>query len=195
VGDVDSVELGVRFQPQVDGYITGLRFYKGETNTGTHVGSLWTISGTLLASATFTNETTSGWQTVIFSQPVAVVSTTVYVASYHAPNGHFALTSNYFASPYVRPPLRTFSISEITGGNGVYVYPSGFPDQGSLSGSNYWVDVIFQIVLPSAAANTMFAAAPLKPSTTYAPLSEKSVPLSVAPLTFSTVLGKRHKQT
>ena len=44
------------------GYITGLRFYKAATNTGTHVGNLWTAAGSLLSSVTFTNETASGWQ-------------------------------------------------------------------------------------------------------------------------------------
>ncbi len=32
-----------------DGYITGVRFYKRTANTGTHVGHLWTASGTQLA--------------------------------------------------------------------------------------------------------------------------------------------------
>ena len=35
------VELGLRFTPTVDGFVTGVRFYKGAGNTGTHVGSLW----------------------------------------------------------------------------------------------------------------------------------------------------------
>jgi hypothetical protein len=33
--------------------VTGLRFYKAAANTGTHIGSLWTASGTRLAQATF----------------------------------------------------------------------------------------------------------------------------------------------
>jgi|GEM_PF-3391861 len=60
--DTNAVELGVKFQSSVDGYITGLRFYKAADNTGTHVGNLWTAGGTLLASVTFTNESASGWQ-------------------------------------------------------------------------------------------------------------------------------------
>ena len=92
VGDTDPLELGVRFESDVDGYITGLRFYKSTTNTGTHVGHLWTIGGKLLASVTFTNETASGWQTATFAYPVAIVSNTLYVASYYAPAGHFAVT-------------------------------------------------------------------------------------------------------
>ena len=37
-----AVELGVRFRANTAGFITGLRFYKGTGNTGTHIGSLWT---------------------------------------------------------------------------------------------------------------------------------------------------------
>ena len=71
-GDSASTEVGVQFQSDTNGYITGIRFYKASANTGTHVGNLWTSTGQLLASATFTNETASGWQQVNFSQPVAI---------------------------------------------------------------------------------------------------------------------------
>ena len=47
--DTNAVELGVRFKADLDGTITGVRFYKATANTGTHVGNLWTASGTLLA--------------------------------------------------------------------------------------------------------------------------------------------------
>ncbi len=56
-GGADSpVELGVKFRSDVAGTITGIRFYKASTNTGTHVGNLWSSSGTLLATATFSGE-------------------------------------------------------------------------------------------------------------------------------------------
>jgi len=61
--------MGVAFRSDVGGYIAGIRFYKNSANTGTHVGSLWGSSETLLATATFTSETSSGWQQVNFSQP------------------------------------------------------------------------------------------------------------------------------
>ena len=51
----------------------GIRFYKAAANTGTHIGNLWTASGQLLASATFTNETASGWQQVNFASPVPIM--------------------------------------------------------------------------------------------------------------------------
>ena len=56
----------MKFQADVVGNVAGIRFYKGASNTGTHIGNLWDSGGALLASATFVNETASGWQTVLF---------------------------------------------------------------------------------------------------------------------------------
>src|SRR5205823_14318869 len=58
-GDTNSVEVGVKFRADTSGSVTGIRFYKLSVNTGPHIGSLWTSTGTLLASATFTGETAS----------------------------------------------------------------------------------------------------------------------------------------
>ena len=62
--DTNAVELGVRFRSDQHGFITGLRFFKHAANAGTHVGHLWTAGGTMLAEATFTGESASGWQEV-----------------------------------------------------------------------------------------------------------------------------------
>src|SRR5260370_11084368 len=77
--DPNPVDLGVRFRSDVAGYVTGVAFYKGAGNAGTHVGDLWTNSGTRLASATYTGETSTGWQTVSFANPVAIAANTTYV--------------------------------------------------------------------------------------------------------------------
>src|SRR6185437_4035642 len=69
--DNNAVELGMKFQSSTAGWVTGVSFYKGSSNTGTHVGHLWSSTGQLLATVTFTNETASGWQTASFSNPVA----------------------------------------------------------------------------------------------------------------------------
>src|SRR5450755_2586625 len=55
-GDRSSVELGVKFRADSDGYVTGVRFYKSTANGGTHIGNLWSSAGLLLASAQFTGE-------------------------------------------------------------------------------------------------------------------------------------------
>ncbi|MEY9589551.1 VCBS repeat-containing protein [Bradyrhizobium yuanmingense] len=142
--DSASVELGVRFVPAVSGKITGIRFYKGPQNTGTHIGDLWTANGTLLASATFTNETASGWQQVNFATPVSVNAGTTYVASYHANTGHYSSTDFYFIGyGGVTKGALTAPGSSL---NGVYAYGSGPTFPGTVSSTkapNYWVDVVF----------------------------------------------------
>jgi hypothetical protein len=130
-GPDGSVELGMKFRSDVNGTITGIRFYKASTNTGTHVANLWTSTGTKLATATFTGETASGWQQVLFSSPVSITANTVYVVSYHANNGHYSADLNYFATTGVdSPPLHALA-NGVSGGNGVYAYgtTSLFPNQ------------------------------------------------------------------
>jgi hypothetical protein len=136
--DDDPVNIGMKFVPDLDGTITGLRFYKGPANTGTHVGSLWTAAGGTLASATFGPETASGWQSVRFPTPVAVSAGSTYVVSYHTTAGQYAATINGFAQAGVAaPPLR------VPQGGGMYAYgANGFP--GSATNHNFWVDVFFQ---------------------------------------------------
>jgi glucose/arabinose dehydrogenase len=141
--DGQGIELGVRFRSTQNGYITGLRYYKGPGTTGTHIGHLWTNTGGLLATATFTNETTSGWQQALFSSPVAITAGVTYVASQFSPSGHYASTVNYFTQAVVNGPLRGLADGE-DGINGLYKYSSSsaFPTFGHKS-SNYWIDVVF----------------------------------------------------
>src|SRR6185312_7764248 len=139
-----------KFRSDVAGYITGIRFDKGAGNTGTHVGYLWSGTGTLLASATFTGETATGWQQVNFGAPVAITAGATYIASYLAPAGHYAYDRNYFASSGVDNGVLHALSNTAAGGNGVYVYGSGgFPSQTYLS-SNYWVDVVFSTTAPGS---------------------------------------------
>jgi N,N-dimethylformamidase beta subunit-like protein/uncharacterized protein DUF4082/Big-like domain-containing protein/purple acid phosphatase-like protein len=141
--DNRPIEVGVKFRADEDGYITGIRFYKGASNTGTHVGHLWSSTGRKRAEATFTSETASGWQQVMFQDPVWVAQGRTYVASYHSPTGGHALDDPYFGVGVDRPPLHALA-NGIDGGNGVYRYgASGFPTQ-SFNASNYWVDVVFE---------------------------------------------------
>ncbi|RJS24972.1 hypothetical protein DRW03_07540 [Corallococcus sp. H22C18031201] len=142
--DAQAVEVGVKFQADVSGNVLGVRFYKGTANTGTHVGNLWSSSGTLLATATFSAETATGWQEVRFSAPVAIAANTQYVASYFAPVGAYAFNDGALATGLDTPPLHALP-GNANGGNGVYAYGAStrFPTQ-SFNNSNYWVDVVFQ---------------------------------------------------
>ncbi|MCP3395145.1 DUF4082 domain-containing protein [Bradyrhizobium sp. CCGB12] len=143
--DAAQVNLGVRFTSSAGGTISGIKYYKGTGDTGTHTGSLWSSTGSLLATATFTNETSSGWQTVVFNNPVSITAGTTYVASYHS-NGHYATTGNYFTTARVNGPLTAPASN-----NGVYTYGTGnlFPTS-TYGATNYWVDVLFN---PASGAN------------------------------------------
>jgi len=142
-GDSNSVSLGVQFQSQTSGYISGIRFYKGSGNGGTHVGSLWTAKHTLLAQATFTNETASGWQDVSFSGMVPITANTTYIASYYAPQGHYSYTSGGLTNGITNAPLVALPGST-PGGNGLYSYGLSpvVPINGT-TGTDYAVDVDF----------------------------------------------------
>ena len=141
-GPDSAVELGVKFRTDTPGYITGIRFYKGVGNTGTHVGNLWASDGSLLGSLTFSGESSSGWQQANFSTPIAISANTVYVASYHTTVGHYSTDQGFFVSGVDNPPLHALA-DGISGFDGAFAYgaSSSFPNQGWNS-SNYWVDVV-----------------------------------------------------
>ncbi|ANY82242.1 hypothetical protein BB934_28320 (plasmid) [Microvirga ossetica] len=135
--DRNPIEVGMKFQSSVAGTVTGVRFFKNDLNVGTHTGTLWSGTGTKLASATFTNETGNGWQAVSFSSPVAITPNTTYVVSYHT-GGYYSSTTNGFASSVTNGPLSAPANA------GVYAYglTSTFPTS-VFKAENYWVDVLF----------------------------------------------------
>ncbi|MGJ7442278.1 DUF4082 domain-containing protein [Aquipuribacter sp. MA13-6] len=134
--DGASVELGLRFVTEHDGEVVGVRFFKGVGNTGTHTGSLWSDGGALLARATFTDESSTGWQQVQFDQPVTVEAGVPYVVSYRAPHGGYSYDAALLeAGEVVRSPLTAMWRG------GRYTYGAGFPAQGS--STSYAVDVVF----------------------------------------------------
>jgi hypothetical protein len=143
--DAVKVELGVQFKAAVAGQVTGVRFYKGSANKGTHTGSLWSSTGTKLAGATFTGETASGWQQVLFAAPVSITAGTVYTASYVAPQGRYSVNN-----PYTFPK----TTGDLTAVKGTYKYGGGYPNSVYQT-SNYWVDVLFNpTVVPTTTPAT-----------------------------------------
>jgi hypothetical protein len=158
-GPDGGVELGVKFRADADGAITGIRFYKSAANTGTHVGNLWSAAGALLATATFVNESASGWQQANFATPVQISANTVYVASYHASAGHYSADQGYFTSSGVDVSPLHLLAEGASGSNGVYAYgaTSAYP-ASSYNSTNYWVDVAFQYVAPTVVTTSVPAA-------------------------------------
>ena len=151
--DPGSIELGMKFTASVAGTVTGVRYYKNDINIGTHTGSLWSSTGTRLATVTFTNESDVGWQSASFSSPVTITPGTTYVISYHASYGHYAATGNYFSGPVTNGPIS----APVNAGVYAYGANSAFPNN-NFGSENYWVDVLFnpstsQTNRPPVAAN------------------------------------------
>jgi methionine-rich copper-binding protein CopC len=139
-----SIEVGVKFQADYDGFITGVRFYKASQNNGTHIGSLYSTAGFSLAEATFTSESASGWQTVTFASPIAINANTTYIAAYHSDTG-YAADPSYFDRQFDSLYLHAVA-DAASGGNGLYRYtPTPLMPNSSFHATNYWVDVVYQL--------------------------------------------------
>ena len=117
---------------------------------------MWTATGGLLATGTFTNETANGWQLLNFSTPIAIAANTTYVASYHTQSSYYQSSNNFQFVGADQTPLHALK-DGIEGPNGVYGYGPGgiFPNQAYLS-SNFWADVVFipTIIQGSAFSDT-----------------------------------------
>ncbi len=133
----------MKFKADFNGSVTGIRFYKAAGNTGTHIGSLWTTSGTRLAQATFTNETDSGWQAVTFSSPVSDHARHDLRRVVLRPQRPL-LGDELRARVGGRQRAAAHDRRTRTTGNGVYAYgaSSAFP-ANTYNAANYFVDVLF----------------------------------------------------
>lgn len=127
-------EVATRFHVSVPGRVVSFRWYKATGETGTHTARLWSSSGTQLASATFSNESSSGWQTVTFSG-VHISANTDYRVSV---NTNVAQVKSFGT-------LQNGAITNgpVTADFSYYGQPTGsMPTSGSYS--LYFVDVTFQ---------------------------------------------------
>lgn len=142
--DASPLTLGTRFIVAVDGYVTGVRFYKDATMTDTHTGSLWTYGGSLLATGTYSGETGSGWQTLTFATPVQVTAGSTYVATMFTPTGKYIASSNYFLNPLTNYPLTAPGSADSRGPAGVFSYGGDQYPSSTFNNGNYWVDVTYR---------------------------------------------------
>ncbi|SCB62114.1 VCBS repeat-containing protein, partial [Rhizobium aethiopicum] len=151
LNDGQQLELGVKFQSNVAGDVTAIKFYRSANDNGQNVVDLWTSTGTRLATATFSNTTASGWQTVNFATPVTIAANTTYVASYHT-TGAYVATNRFFTNGVSNGPLSAPS-SAAAGGNGVYAYggsaTTGLFPTNTYDSANYYADVVFRPQLAS----------------------------------------------
>jgi hypothetical protein len=128
-------ELGTKFLASQSGEIVAIRFYKAAFESGSHIGKIWTNTGTLLGSATFTNETAAGWQEQALAAPLPIQANTTYIVSVNI-NTHYVVSSGGFSDPISNGFLSSTGHPQ----NGVFnEYPGDFPSS-SFNQSNYFVD-------------------------------------------------------
>jgi hypothetical protein len=133
-------ELGMKFSSAKGGQITAIRFWKAASETGSHAGKIWSATGTLLTSVSFTSETASGWQNQALATPLNIQANTTYVVSVNA-NTYYVISSDQLASSIVSGDLSSVA----DGSNGVYnTSPNSFPSS-SYRNSNYYRDIAFVV--------------------------------------------------
>ena len=96
----------------------------------------------LLATVSFTSESSVGWQQADFSTPVLINANTVYTVSYQMNYDTFAYNSNNLSQAFNSPPLLARADGAVIAFDpapGVRTYPSGSNGQHG----NYWVEPVF----------------------------------------------------
>ena len=90
LNDGQAIELGVKFRSSQAGYITAIRFYKGNQDTGTHVGHLWTADGHAPGLGHVHRRDGLGLAGGgARRRPSRSPPNTTYVASYHSSPGYY----------------------------------------------------------------------------------------------------------
>jgi hypothetical protein len=146
--DNNPVNVGVKFNIAGGATSTGVKFYKGSGNTGTHVAHLRAVGGgSDLASATYTSETSSGWQSVDWSSPVDLNPANTYEVWVSMPVGDYSVDgeiaggSNYFEFAQFGANDDVVHIPQ--GQSGLYEYTSTDTDvPTNTTYNNYWVSPV-----------------------------------------------------
>ena len=127
--------VGARFRSTKVYTITGIRFYLPANWTSTYTVTLWSSSGTKLATASGSpTSATAGWRTVNLTTPVRIAANTTYVASVRALTAQYSLTASAFITSYTNATL------SVPASGGVTSSADVFPAFSSTT--NYFVDVV-----------------------------------------------------
>lgn len=136
--DGQPYELGLRFKSNINGFITGIRFWKAANETGIHKGRIW-FNNTALNLIEFTNETPEGWQQQNLSTNLLIEAEIIYTVSVNI-NTHYvgsfgeALTSS----------ISNGNLSTIAdGNNGVLAFNLNEKPTQTFRNANYFRDIVF----------------------------------------------------
>ena len=131
-----SYELGTKITVDKTMSLVALRFYRHALETGTHVGRVWSSTGTQLAAVTYQGETASGWQRQALDSPITLQAGQTYTVS-------VGLNTRYVATEYgLQSALDNGPLHSVVGANGVYGASAGTFPTASWHNSNYFVDAV-----------------------------------------------------
>jgi hypothetical protein len=134
-GQGQTWEQSIHLTSTESGKITHLIYWKVPEESGSHVGRIWSDTGTLLRTVNFTNESASGWQKAALSSPLSITAGVKYRISYNV-NYYGGKILSGLTSPYINEPLIAW--------RGFYTTPSGtFPNTSSVS--NFLADVVLNV--------------------------------------------------
>jgi hypothetical protein len=159
-----SYELGTRIRVTAESELIALRFWKDPGETGTHVGRVWSSSGTQLASATFQNESASGWQRQLLASPVTLQPGQTYVVSVGL-NAFYVKTMGGLGTQRTSGTLQSVA----DGSNGVFASAAGQFPTDSWGSSNYFVDAVVKLPGEPARTPQVSSTLPLANATGVAP--------------------------
>ncbi len=147
--DKTPYDLGTAFTTLEPGTITAIRHWKCPSETGEHTGRIYSKDGKELATVTFTNESESGWQEAVLSEPLAIEPDTVYWVSVNI-NRHFPATWGAFrAKSFEAGPLRTVPGKDVKyptsdrENNGAFAAPGKLLPVSWAENTNYFRDIVF----------------------------------------------------
>jgi hypothetical protein len=167
-----GIELGLKIVPNMNGYITSLRFYKPLMSSATsHVGHVWDGQENLLATATTVGESDYGWQEATLSTPLFVNRGQVYIVSFGFLESSYQATFGQFTAPMTTAGFTAYpsgdSRNTASGsgtGNSVYTYAAGqYP--GNPGANNYYhIDAVFSVDASDTLPLTVVKAEPANDS-------------------------------
>jgi hypothetical protein len=147
-------ELGVKIKASTNGYITAVRIYKPLLTTETtHDVHVWDAAGTLLTTATTSNESEYGWQEVRLATPLRIYKNQLYVVSYATTEFIYQATGGGLTSNLSNGYLTAYADNSTENSaqgsgnrNGAFTITAGhYPGSGSGNGSYYWIDPVFSV--------------------------------------------------
>jgi hypothetical protein len=174
-----TYEMGTKISVDSTANLIALKYYRSPGETGTHIGRVWSSTGTQLAQVTFQNETASGWQRQGLASAITLQPGQTYVVSIGL-NSRYVVTQLGLQQQLSSGPLRSVA----DGANGVYNAAAGNFPTSSYATSNYFVDGVVSLPGKPARTPAVTATSPLSGasgvSTGVRPQATFNVPLSAS---------------